>query len=54
MKLMQRLSLWVSGSSFPDFLIMDSSMLAEGMPGVIAAGYFDSQWGWDPAQAALR
>lgn len=54
MKLLQRLSLWVSGSSFPDFLIMEPSLLKEGMPGIIGAGYFDSHWQWDAHQSALR
>jgi len=54
MKLLERLSLWVSGSSFPDFLILEPEMLSNGMPGIIGLGYFDSQWNWDPTQTALR
>ncbi len=54
MKLLERLSLWVSGSCFPDFLIMEPAMLKEGQPGIMAAGYFDSRWEWDRAQSALR
>jgi len=54
MRLLERLSLWVSGSSFPDYLIVEPSTLKDGIGGFIAAGYFGANWDWDPAQAAIR
>ena len=54
MRLLERLSLWVSGSSFPDYLIIEPSTLKDGIGGFIAAGYFGANWDWDPAQTATR
>jgi hypothetical protein len=54
MRLLERLSLWVSGSSFPDYLIVEPSTLKDGIGGFITAGYFGANWEWDPAQTAIR
>ncbi len=54
MRLLERTSLWVSGSSFPDYLMMEPALLKEGTGGFIAAGYFATDWGFDPKQAGVR
>lgn len=54
MRLLERLSIWVSGSSFPDFLILEPSTLKDGISGFIGAGYFGANWEWDPGQSATR
>lgn len=51
-RLNQRLSLWVSGSAFPDFLIYDASMLKKGTEGILATGYFGTDWEWSPNQVS--
>ncbi len=43
-RLTHRLSLWVSGSSFPDYFIHDTSMLQKGPEGILATGYFNTNW----------
>lgn len=45
---------FVSGSGFPDFLIFETSMLREGIDGVIGAGYFDNSWNLDKADYKIR
>lgn len=54
LRLNQRLSLWVSGSSFPDFLIYDTSMLNKGAEGILATGYFGTDWEWAPSQVSTH
>ncbi len=54
MRLLNRTSIWVSGSAFPDYLIMEPAMLKEGIGGFISAGYFGTDWDFDPKQAGLR
>ena len=49
-RLNNRLSLWLSGSSFPDFLIYNATLLQKGSQGILATGYFDSDWQWAPNQ----
>ena len=36
---------FVSGSGFPDFLIIKSEMLTKGLDGVLATGFFNNKWG---------
>jgi len=38
---------FVSGVGIPDLLLCDSSVLAEGDGGVLAAGWFDHRWSWN-------
>lgn len=35
---------FVSGSGFPDYLILKTSMLIEGTKGLVKAGFFNNQW----------
>ena len=49
-RLNQRLSLWLSGSSFPDFFVYNPTMLQKGPEGILTTGYFDSNWQWSPDQ----
>ncbi len=52
MRLSSRLYYFGSGSGFPDFLVVDASMLRQGLPGILAAGFFDNAWRYNPADTA--
>lgn len=43
-----------SATGIPDFMILDRSALSQGWAGVRAAGFFDTDWRFDPAAAYLR
>jgi len=38
---------FISGAGFPDLALVDSSVLAKGDGGVLAAGWFDAAWRWN-------
>jgi len=43
-----------SGVGLPELLLFDSSMLRQGVPGVLAAGWFDNAWSLDRAEMFTR
>jgi dienelactone hydrolase len=45
LRLTDRLAYFVSGSGFPDCLVLGPEMLAKGAEGVRAAGFFGEDWG---------
>lgn len=45
---------FLAGVHVPDVMIARSSMLTEGSKGVVAAGFWNEDWGWDGAQMAVR
>lgn len=54
MRLTDRLSYFVGGVSYPDWLVVSTDALRHGTPGVRAIGYFDSEWRVDPDQSAWQ
>lgn len=44
MRLSDRLPIFVSGAGFPDFLVLHTDMLTQGLPGILAAGFFGPDW----------
>ncbi len=45
MRLTDRLPYFVSGVGVPDCVVLDSTMLTQGEPGIRAAGFFGPDWG---------
>jgi hypothetical protein len=39
---------FVSGSSFPDFMIFSAEMLKEGVKAIKCAGFYDRNWNPNP------
>lgn len=54
LRLTERLPYFVSGVAYPDWVVLDTSMLRAGYDGVRAAGFLDERWSGDPAQSAWR
>jgi hypothetical protein len=54
MRLSDRLPYFVSGVGYPDCLVLSSEMLAKGMAGVRAAGFFGLDWGVDSGEFAWQ
>jgi hypothetical protein len=52
MRLTDRMPYFVSGVHYPDWLIARPTMLAEGIDGVIGAGFFDHAWQYDGDSSA--
>lgn len=46
LRLTDTLPYFVSGVAYPDWTVLDVSFLKRGLPGVLGAGYFASDWGW--------
>lgn len=44
-RLAERLPVFLAGPGFPDCLVVDPTMLAKGVEGVQAAGFFGTDWG---------
>jgi len=53
-RLTERIGLMAPGVGLPDFLVWDARLPAEGLPGVVAAGFFSPDWQWSPAEVAQR
>lgn len=53
-RLADRLPYFVSGVAYPDWCVFEPAVLRTGLEGVLAAGYFGSDWKLDPAQTAWR
>jgi hypothetical protein len=49
---LERLPYFSSGVAYPDWTILSSRVLTEGIKGVEGAGYFDNSWAFDESQAA--
>jgi hypothetical protein len=45
---------FISGVGYPDWTIVDSSVLTSGATGIRACGFFDERWEFDPGQSAVR
>jgi len=54
MRTTNRLPYLVSGVGLPDFVVLDAEMLRQGDKGLRAAGFFDSQWEFSPADSVIR
>jgi pimeloyl-ACP methyl ester carboxylesterase len=54
MALTNRLRYFVSGIAYPDLMIVDSAGLVDGMSGIRAWGYFDSDWTTDSGEIVWR
>ena len=54
MRLTYRMPIFVSGMAYPDCFVADTSMLAKGYGGVLAAGYFGPDWSVDAGDFAWR
>lgn len=54
MRLTERLSNFVSGSGFPDCLIVDSEMLSKGTGAIRCAHFFGDDWTVDSGDSAWR
>jgi dienelactone hydrolase len=50
LRLAERLAYFVSGSGFPDCLILGPEMLTKGAEGVRRAGFFGTDWGVEPGE----
>jgi len=44
MRLTTNVPYFLSGAGFPDWLVLDLSMLTNGLDGVVGAGFFDAMW----------
>lgn len=44
MRLTTNIPYFLSGAGFPDWLIVDASMLTDGLGGVVGAGFFNAMW----------
>lgn len=53
-RLADRLPYFVSGVAYPDWCVFEPAVLRTGLEGVLAAGYFGTDWKLDPAQTAWR
>ncbi len=54
MRLTERLPYFASGAGYPDCTVIGSEMLAKGMEGVRAAGFFGQDWSVDSGEFAWR
>jgi poly(3-hydroxybutyrate) depolymerase len=54
MRLSDRMSYFTSGSAFPDVLVTSSKMLEQGLPGILAAGFFGNDWSVEKGDIAVR
>lgn len=54
MRLTERLPYFVSGVGYPDWIVLGTEMLEQGVGGVRAAGFFSNDWQIDPEQSAWR
>jgi dienelactone hydrolase len=52
MRLTMTLPYFVSGVAYPDWIVLDPTMLTGGLEGVRAAGFFSNDWQLDPDQSA--
>ncbi len=53
-RLTDRLPYFVSGVQYPDWIVLDATMLERGVHGVIGAGFFGNSWEVDARQSAWR
>ncbi len=51
-RLSSRLYYFGSGSGFPDYLVANSSLLTLGQAGILATGFFDNDWRFNPRDTA--
>jgi dienelactone hydrolase len=54
MRLTDRLATFISGTAYPDCIVLGPEMLTEGFDGVRAAGYFGPDWQVESGQFAWR
>ncbi|MDE2207294.1 MAG: hypothetical protein KGK12_11715, partial [Armatimonadetes bacterium] len=52
MRLTDRLPVFISGVAYPDWIVLDPTVLTQGVSGVLGAGYFNNRWQWSPGDAA--
>lgn len=45
---------FISGVGYPDWMLMTPEVLESGLPGIIGAGFFASDWSIDPDHSAWR
>ena len=45
---------FISGVGYPDWMLMTPEVLEAGLPGIVGAGFFDSDWSIDPDHSAWR
>ncbi len=50
-RLTERLPYFVSGVSYPDWIVIDTTALADGPTGVRAAGFFANDWSYKPTDS---
>ena len=53
-RLTERLPYFTSGAAFPDWVVADSTVLADARRGVVAAGYFGNDWELTSGESAWR
>lgn len=53
-RLTDRLPYFVSGVQYPDWIVLDATMLERGVQGVMGAGFFGNAWEYDTRQSAWR
>ncbi len=54
MRLTERLPVFLSGVAYPDWILLDTEVLRDGVAGVRAAGFWDQDWQYDERQSAWR
>jgi dienelactone hydrolase len=52
LRLTDRLRFFLSGVGYPDWTVLHTRMLTEGMKGITATGFFNANWQLDPAASA--
>ncbi len=53
-RLLDRLPYFMSGVAYPDWVVCGPETLANGLDGVLGAGYFGNDWSLNPAATAWR
>lgn len=53
LRLTERLPYFVAGVAYPDWVVLDATMLTRGTDGVRAAGFFGGEWQIDDEQSAF-
>ena len=52
-KIANRVPIFLSGAGFPDALEFNEKSITDGLPGVLLAGYFGQDWGWNSGDWAI-
>lgn len=47
-RMAERLPIFTSGVAYPDWCVINARSIASGEDGIVAAGYFDNRWNYNP------